>query len=157
MTTMSLGPDEALYITGSGALHRVSQSDGGIATLAEDLLTDPPDDPFFSDGSFNNLLGFDVAENGAVYIAYIGNRRLLKIETDGTKSEIYHAKAPWSPAGVAVHKGIVYLLETAYQDAFGHLGPRVRKQQPDGRFETLVTIGRHPVQGERPLRAESDS
>jgi hypothetical protein len=42
---------------------------------------------------------------------------------------------------VLVQEGTVYVLEVAYQDGLGHFGPRVRKQLPNGQFETLVTIG----------------
>lgn len=139
MATLILGPADTLFVTEGNAVCTVSL-DGVKTRLTKDLISKEHDDPLFGKGEFNHVLGFDVAKNGDIYVAYVGNRRLLKIDAPGMKSEIYHAKAPWSPVGVTFHKGTLYVLETGYTDEGGHLGPRVRKRLSNDRFETLVTI-----------------
>jgi hypothetical protein len=51
---------------------------------------------------------------------------------------------PWSPTGVAVAEGAVYVLE--YDDETPTEGrswpPRVRKLSPDGDVSTLITVKR---------------
>ncbi len=108
--------------------------------MATELLTTPPDDLYFSNGSFNDLLGFDVANEGTVYIAYMGNRRLLRVDVDGQSREIYHAPAPWAPVGVVSHEDELYILETSFAEGQGLGGPRIRRRLDDGRFQTLVNL-----------------
>ena len=84
-------------------------------------------------------------------IEYQGNRRLLQVTPEGDLTEIYHAEAPWSPMGVTVDNGNLYLLETAWQEGIGGSGPRVRRLSPDGTAITLVTLGETDTKGEPDL------
>jgi hypothetical protein len=58
------------------------------------------------------------------------------------------AERPWSPTGVAVHDGAVYVLEYANANSGNHKAwrPRVRKLGRDGTVTTLATT---PAKGER--------
>ncbi len=140
ITGMTLGPDSALYVIDHDAMRKVTL-DGVVTTLVRGLLTEPADDPFFPDGSFNRIWDLFLDADGTAYLAYQGNRRLLKVSPEGTLTEVYHAAAPWSPMGVTVDNGVVYILEIAWQENIGHFGPRVRRLSSDGALTTLVTIG----------------
>ncbi len=150
ITGMTLGPDSALYVVDDDALRKVTL-EGTVTTLVRGLLTVPPDDPFFPDGSFNRIWDLFLDTDGTAYLAYKGNRRLLQVTPEGDLTEIYHAEAPWSPMGVTVDNGNLYLLETAWQDDIGGFGPRVRRLSADGAATTLVTIGETDTKGEPEL------
>jgi hypothetical protein len=68
----------------------------------------------------------------------------LKIAPDGKIESVLKAERPWSPTGVAVLGGSVYVLE--YTNANGGPGegwlPRVRRLGRDGTISTLATISR---------------
>ncbi len=137
INAMTMGPEAAIYVTDGDAVRKITL-DGTVTTLASDLLTIPPDDPFFDDGGFNDMHGLSVDTQGIIYVAYHGNRRLLQVTPDGTVSELYHAPAPWSPMGVATVGDDLYILETGWSGDIGHFGPRLRKRSSDG---TLITLG----------------
>jgi len=144
ITGMTRGPRGAFYVVDAegdrAALRRVSL-DGTVATVASDLLTVPADDPFFPDNSFNVIWDLFVADDGQAYLAYTGNRRLLRISPEAEVEELYHAEAPWAPVGVTAHDGGLYVLETAWEEGVGHTGPRVSRLLSDGTSEVLITIG----------------
>jgi len=88
-----------------------------------------------------------VDSQGVVYVAATGSRRVLKLTPQGDVSAILQAPSPWSPTGVAVFGGEVYVLE--WQDAPASQTevrrawiPRVRKVGRDGNVKTLATVSR---------------
>ena len=139
ITALAWGPDGSIYIMEEDALRRV-RPDGRLTTLSTDLLTVPADDPIFEDGRFNSIWNFAVGRDGSVYLAYNGNRRLLKLATDGEVTELYHTQAPWSPMGVAVYHDTLYILESWFREDVGWRGPRVRRLTADGAVTTLVSV-----------------
>jgi sugar lactone lactonase YvrE len=86
--------------------------------------------------------GLDVDSQGMVYAAASGCRRVVRITVDGKVETVLKAERPWTPTGVAVHDGDLFVLE--YTNANGHVTegwlPRVRKLSRDGRVTTLATI-----------------
>jgi hypothetical protein len=80
-----------------------------------------------------------VADGGAPIVVHPE-----KIAPDGKVESVLRAERPWSPTGVAVRDGAVYVLE--YTNANGGPGegwlPRVRRLGRDGRVTTLATISR---------------
>ncbi len=140
MMTMKLAPENTIYLTDGDKLMKVSSETGQLTRVAAGLLSTPPDDPYFEDGSFNDLLGFDVSKDGTVHIAYMGNRRILRVDRKGQSREIYHAPAPWSPVGVVSHENELYVLETSFVEGRGLEGPRIRRRVDEGRFETLLNL-----------------
>jgi hypothetical protein len=68
----------------------------------------------------------------------------LKIAPDGRVESVLKAERPWSPTGVAVHGGNVYVLEFTNANGGPDAGwlPRVRRLDPDGKVKTLATISR---------------
>jgi hypothetical protein len=84
------------------------------------------------------------AENGEVYVAMTGNRCVMKITAGGDSSIAYKIEKPWSPTGVALFGGDVYVLE--YDEdtpvLHGDWPPRVKKIAPDGSVTTIAAISR---------------
>ena len=98
----------------------------------------------------NYCRGLAVDSQGVVYVAATGSRRVLKLTPGGDASTVLQAPSPWSPTGVALFGGEVYVLE--WQDAPPSLLetrnawiPRVRKVGRDGKITTLATISREPT------------
>ena len=104
----------------------------------------------FPDGNPNfphpALRGLAVDSDGTVYAAAVGCHRVVRITPDGKVEVVLKAERPWSPTGVALHGGDVYVLE--YTNANGGPAdgwtPRVRKLARDGRVTTLATLGPRP-------------
>jgi sugar lactone lactonase YvrE len=93
-----------------------------------------------------------VDEDGTVFAAGVGCRAVVKIAPDGKKIEtVLKAERPWSPTGVAVHRGEVYILEYTNANGSPNEGwrPRVRKLGRDGKITTLVTATPEPGNSER--------
>jgi streptogramin lyase len=146
---IAAGPDGSLYITDPNAIRKITM-DGKVSQFAspeiigvgKDRAIGPPPE---ADAGY--CRGLSVDPQGAVYVAATGSRRVLKITLGGDVSTILQAPSPWSPTGVAVSGGEVYVLE--WQDAPPSLLetrnawiPRVRKVGRDGKITTLATISR---------------
>ena len=99
------------------------------------------------------LRGLAVTSDGMVYAAVTGCRCVVKVAADGTVSTVLKAERPWSPAGVAVRNGAVYVLE--YRQLPNLAGkpeewlPRVRKLASDGQVTTLATLTSKPSKSEQ--------
>lgn len=125
---------EPLLRVSGGALIR------GGRTVAENLkLSDPPHIPFAG----ANIL-FDVAaDSTSTYLAYYGNREVLRVTEDGTRQVLLEAELPWSPSGVDVFQGSVYVLESVTPAPFwkfwqdSTLRPRIRTVAGDGQVSVL--------------------
>ncbi len=78
---------------------------------------------------------------------------MVKVASDGTVSTVLKAERPWSPNGVAVRDGAVYVLE--YRQLPNLPGkpeewqPRVRKLTSDGKVTTLATPTSNPSKSEQ--------
>ena len=146
---IAAGPDGSLYITDANAIRKITM-DGKVSQFAspeiigsgKDRAINPPPESDASD-----CRGLAVDSGGIVYAAATGSRRVLKITPRGEVSTILQASSPWSPTGVAVFGGEVYVLE--WQDAPPSLLetrrawiPRVRKVGRDGKVTTLATVSR---------------
>jgi hypothetical protein len=85
-----------------------------------------------------------VDEKGDVYVAVTGSRCVMKVSAKGEGSVVLRAKKPWSPTGVEVFKGEVYVLE--YDDETPVEGrgwpPRVRKVGKDGKVSLVAEVKR---------------
>ena len=84
---------------------------------------------------------------GNLYVAATGSRSILRITPQGNVSTILETPGPWSPTGVTVFHGEVYVLE--WSDAAPSLTevrkawvPRVRKIGRDGKISLLATVSR---------------
>jgi sugar lactone lactonase YvrE len=139
ITGLASGPDGTVYVACLTSIFKV-KTNGTFAPLANAIVVKECDE----DAPTVFLRGLDVDSDGTVYAAACGCRCVMKITVDGRTETVSKAERPWSPTGVAVQGGDVYILE--YTNANGAPGegwlPRVRKLGRDGRVTVLVTISK---------------
>lgn len=149
ITGIAAGPDGSLYVTdasraGANAIRKVTM-DGTISTIVsvgKDGANNPPPE---TPAAY--CRGLAVDSQGVVYVAATGRRSVLRITPQGEVSTVLRAPSPWSPTGVAVFRGEVYVLEwrePAASQAEERRAwiPRVRKVGRDGKITTLATVSR---------------
>ena len=148
VTGLAAGPNGSLYVACWRGVLRVTL-DGTLTTIAypmavsncdEDRADNKPSNPL------PYLRGIAVASDGTVFAAATSCHRLLKITPDGQTNVALSSERPWSPTGVAIHNGNVYVLEYTDPNQLPAKGqdwrPRVRKIASDGSVTTLVTLPR---------------
>ena len=133
-----------IYVATWSAILKVTTA-GAVSFFAKDLRVadcdwDPPDhDKSNHKPAFR---GISVGEDGAVYAAATGCRRVVKIVASGQVSVVMKSEAPWTPTDVALHEGEVYVLEYTNGNG-GHdevWVPRVRKLGRDGKVTVLADL-----------------
>jgi hypothetical protein len=148
ITGLAPGPDGSLYIASPSAVSKLKM-DGTFSTLVHPIeLKDC--DVEYADNNPDNplpyLRGLAVEADGTVFAAGCACHAVVRITPEGKAETVLKAERPWSPTGVAVYRGDVYILE--YTNANGGPGegwrPRVRKLGRDGRVTTLVTVPPEP-------------
>jgi hypothetical protein len=144
------GPDGSLYITEASSATsntvRKIKMDGTMTTVASYSGKAAKDLPLETVPSY--CRGLAVDSTGTIYVAATGSRSVLKISAKGEVTTILQTASPWTPTGVAVFRGEVYVLE--WQDVTvenlevrtAHI-PRVRKIGIDGKVTTLATVSRN--------------
>jgi sugar lactone lactonase YvrE len=139
---MAFGSDGSLYLTDGTYVRKVTM-DGVVSTMATNLTFRTSDDkPTLFGGSDGILAGLTVDSRGNIYVADAGNRRLLKIATDGKVTVVYRADPPYSPNGVFASRGDdLYVMEVGFTLPSKWSGPRVRKISADGKSVLLATVG----------------
>ena len=144
ITGLAAGVDGFLYAACPSAVLKVDP-EGKASTIVHPVTVEDCDEDF-PDGNraypLPALRGLAVDPRGTVYAAATGCHRVLKIARDGKVEVILKAERSWSPTGVAVHRGDVYVLE--YTNANGGSAdgwtPRVRKLGRDGKVTILATV-----------------
>lgn len=138
---LAWGPNGKLYMLDKGSL-KVMSRDGVVSTLVADLRDEDPEGLPFSGA--NILFDLAVDHLGNVYVAYYGNRRVLKVTEEGQVSDFLLAERPWSPHGVDVYNRDVYVLESTVGSGVwwmfwkkGATVPRVRKVDALGNVTTV--------------------
>jgi hypothetical protein len=146
---IAVGPDGSIYITeasnpNANTIRKITM-DGKISVVATFVGKSTKDLPLETRPSYCRGLVVDSA--GIIYVAATGSRSVLKISPQGRVETLLQVQSPWTPTGVAIYKGEVYLLEwhdveesqlevrTAYI-------PRIRKIGLDGKVSPLATVSR---------------
>jgi hypothetical protein len=131
---MAIGPDGSLYVACWTAVFKVNM-DGTVRTLAHPVNVKGCDEDKADHNPSNRLpllRGLAVSPDGTVYAAATSCHCVIKITTDGAVETVLKSERPWSPTGVAIHDGNLYVLE--YTNANGPptegWRPRVRKLLP---------------------------
>ena len=136
---LAVGPDGSLYASYPKSLMKFSL-DGKVTTLLNPVIvTDCEKQPPIEDAP--SLRGLAVDGHGVVYVAATGCRCVIRIMPDGRVETVLKAQAPWSPTGVALKGGDVWVLEynVINDEAHDYL-PRVRRVGHDGKVATLATF-----------------
>ncbi len=143
ITGLAPGPDGSLYIAQPNAVLKLKM-DGTFISVASSIQLKGCDVDYPDHNSQNllpSLRGLAVDEDGIVFAAAVGCRAAIKITPAGRVETVLKSERPWSPTGVAVHRGDVYVLEYTNANGSNEDGwhPRVRKLSRDGKVVTLMT------------------
>jgi hypothetical protein len=145
VTGLACAPDGSLYVACWNSLLKVTM-DGRVTTLAHPIVVSDCDEDPADHSDINRgiplLRGIAVDSSEDVYVAATSCHCLLKIGSDGKVKTILKAERPWTPTGVAIHNGNIYILE--YTNANGPASegwfPRVRKIGKDGKVTTIADL-----------------
>ncbi|MCX6169316.1 MAG: hypothetical protein NTX65_08250 [Ignavibacteriales bacterium] len=144
-------PDGSLYVTDASrsdfSVIRKITMDGRVSVFAnivvnkESTNNPPPETPTAL------CRGLAIDAQGIMYVAATGSRRVLRITSKGEVSTILQSPSQWSPTGVALFEGEVYVLEwrdvpPSQTEVRRAWVPRVRKVGLDGKVTTLATVER---------------
>jgi hypothetical protein len=157
VTGIACGPDGALYLVALDSLNRMDghgvhmiwavKADGTTRKFAEGFLKEKDKLPAAEQHGEvrpEYCRGIAVHPNGDVYVAVTGNRCVMKLTANGDASVVYRITRPWTPTGVDVFRGELYVLE--YDDEtpakHGDWPPRVKKVGRDGKVATVATVAR---------------
>ena len=139
---LSFSPSGELYILSGDNLYK--HVENSLTVIAEGLRqNDPENIPF---RGANILFDMAIDEEANVYLAYYGNREVIKVLPNGEQHSILKASAPWSPHGIDVLNGEVYVLESTLGDgrwwefwnrSDTEIIPRIRKIDRTGAISTV--------------------
>jgi hypothetical protein len=137
ITGIASGPDGALYLACLTRVIKVT-TNGSFKTVVDGVEVHDCD----RDAVTAFLRGLDVESDGSIYAAACGCRCVVKISPAGNTDTFLKSERPWSPTGVAVQGGNVYVLEYTNPNGSQAEGwrPRVRRVGRDGKVTALVTI-----------------
>jgi sugar lactone lactonase YvrE len=146
---IAVGADGSLYITeasnaNANTIRKITMN-GTISTIATYVGKSGNDLPLETVPSY--CRGLAVDSTGTIYVAATGSRSVLKITPQGKVTTILQTASPWTPTGVAVFHGEVYVLEwhdvtpENLEVRIAYI-PRVRKIGQDGKVTTLATVSR---------------
>jgi hypothetical protein len=138
---LAAGPDHSIYVATPSAVLKI-KLDGTLSTLVHPIVLKDCDSFLPAGIRAPGLRGLAVDEHGNVYAAASGCRCLLEITPAGQIHTILKSEGPWSPTGVALHDGNVYVLEYSNPNSKNRAdwSPRVRILGPGGRVHTLATV-----------------
>jgi DNA-binding beta-propeller fold protein YncE len=149
ISDIATGADGSLYITEASNANantiRKITIDGTVSIIATFVGKGGNDLPLETVPSY--CRGLAVDSTGTIYVAATGSRSVLRITPQGEVTTILQEPSPWTPTGVAISKGEVYVLEwhdvtpenLEVREAWI---PQVRKIGLDGKVTTLATISR---------------
>ena len=149
LLAIASGP-KGLYVSDGASIWTINER-GNIAPFAltiavPDCPTDLP-----TELPRPHIRSLSIDTNGDVYAAATGCRAIIRITTSGQVTPILRADSPWSPSGVAISGGNLYVMEfdnplTEYP-ADGR--PRIRKRTRDGKVTTLTVMDKGTQSGPR--------
>lgn len=141
INSMCFGPKGHIYVVDQDSIRKVYR-DGKVETIFKDIkLQDPKNQPFDNGNPSvsNRLYGLAVDKNENVYVAYHGDRCVLKLSPEG-RNVIYQSEKPWSPVGVALLGKDLVIKESGLEPESSMKGPRIQILKKDGTIDTLVKV-----------------
>lgn len=140
---MQWSPTGELYIFAQGTIYILDEGNKVRELISGLKKTRPKNLPFSGANIF-----FDMAidKNRNVYLAYFGNRKVIKVAPDGSASTFLVSEGRWSPHGIDIFNGEVYVLESTIGRTnplrfweSNEIVPRVRKVSQQGQVSVLFT------------------
>jgi sugar lactone lactonase YvrE len=143
ITGLASGPDGSLYIASPSTVTKLKM-DGTFTVIAHDIELKDCDVDYPDNNPQNPLpylRGLAVDQDGTVFAAGSGCHAIVRISPNGKVEMILNVERPYSPTGVALHRGALYILEYTNANGSPNDGwlPRVRKLERDGKVLTLMT------------------
>lgn len=146
ISLVELSPSGSLYIMTGGSIYKYDGAESEL--VAENLKKSNPENlPFRGANIFFDMV---IDENENIYLAYYGNREVLKVDTSGNITSVLSSEEPWSPHGIDLYKGDLYILESTIDDgrwwAFWRdrvgIIPRIRKLNSKGEVSTIYSYAK---------------
>lgn len=147
---IAVSADGSLYITeasnpNANTIRKITMR-GTLSTIATYVGKNGNDLPLETVPSY--CRGLVVDSTGTIYVAATGSRRILKITPQGKITTILQTTSPWTPTGLAMFNGEIYMLEwhdvtTENLEVRSAWIPRVRKIGLDGKVTILGTVSRN--------------
>ncbi len=156
---MAVTADGILYVADDGRLRRINQ-DAVVSTVTSPILSTLTGGLPGVAGLYNHSMGMAVDSAGSVYVVDYGNRRIVRIDADGSLTRVAQSEGlanwltgsgwGWRPTGVSLQGGSIYVLEdwplpVLLADFVG--SPRLLKVRGDGSTETMATVASTWVRG----------
>ena len=137
-----------------GTIFNIDPS-GQLIRLADSLIEEHPENPPFPEPRFNMFFGAYVDQEGNVYVANSGPRRIIKVYPNGEREHIYHSQSPWYPVAYTQKEGTAYVMEMGYEGGRGNFGPRIIRIS-NGSTEVLVDVEKYEEKPDK-KRGETSS
>ena len=138
---MAAGPANSLYVAGNHTVRRISQQ-GTVTNVAGPLnMPECAAVAGVKKGWRPFLQGLTVTGDETVYVAATGCNAVFRVAKDGIVSTVHKTENPWTPTGVAIHRGDLYVLEYPYSSSkkAKDWTPRVEVIRSDGSISVLAT------------------
>jgi hypothetical protein len=143
ITGLAVSPDGSLYLACWNAIIKVDEN-GKVRVVRQPMIIRDCDEDPADHNEMNRgkplLRGIAVDPKGIIYAAATSCHCLVKITPEGKLYTVLKSERPWTPTGVALHDGNIYLLE--YTNANGPFTegwlPRVRKVDAKGNISILA-------------------
>jgi hypothetical protein len=147
VTGLAVGPDGSIYAATWTSLFKIAL-DGTVTPIARNIIIPDCDEERAEHKPTNRLpylRGLAVDPAGTTYAAATSCHCVAKITPQGQVIAFLKSERPWSPTGVALHDGAVYILE--YTNAnlpndpnLPDWRPRIRKVARDGTVSIVLTL-----------------
>ena len=156
---MAVTPNGILYVVDDGRLRKIDQ-DAMVSTVTSLVFSPLTGGLPGVAGLYNHSMGMAVDSAGGVYVVDYGNRRILRIDADGTLTRVAQSQGVanwltgsgwgWRPTGVSLRGGSIYVLEdwplpVLLADLIG--SPRLLKVRADGSKEAIASVTNPLVRG----------
>lgn len=131
---LAWGPNGQIYVLQKSNISIISK-DKEVKQLDTELREADPDLLPFCGA--NIIFDVVVDGDGNAYLAYFGNRQVLKVTPDGERTVFYQTKAPWTPHGLDLYNGELYVLESTVGDGVPNIVQKVVKVDELGTAELI--------------------
>lgn len=126
--TMTLGPNDELYISDSeaygGTIYQWSPHKG-LRIYGKKLLNQNPEKPVHPEKRFQLFYGMDVTPSGELVYTESADRFVVTMDRKGIRNPVYQSPEHYHPSGVTYANGKYYITEVGYLSGKGHVGPNL--------------------------------